>query len=57
MFYFFYKIVIFTVNKEKDDNQRAYCKFSQLRDRQTTLLMPFRASLCYEHTLLTNQNA
>ena len=40
-FVFFYKIVIFIVNKEKDDIRSAYCKFSQLRDSQTTLLTPF----------------
>ena len=33
MFYFFYKIIIFRLNKEKDDIQSAYCKFSQLGDR------------------------
>ena len=38
MFYFFYKIIIFSVNKEKDDIQSAYCKFSQLGDSQSTLL-------------------
>ena len=32
MFYFFYKIIIFIVNKEKDDIWSAYCKFSQLED-------------------------
>ena len=43
-FIFFKKIIIFIVNKEKDDIQRAYCKFSQLGDGQTTLLTPFS---CY----------
>ena len=43
-FYFFYKIVISVVDKEKDDIRSAYCKFSQLGDSQTTLLTPFRAS-------------
>ena len=42
MFYFFYKIIIFIVNKEKDDIRSAYCKFSQLGDGQTTLPTPFR---------------
>ena len=32
MFYFFYKIIIFILNKEKDDIQSAHCKFSQLGD-------------------------
>ena len=41
MFYFFYKIIVFTVNKEKDDIRSGYCKFSQLEDSQTTLLTPF----------------
>ena len=27
MFYFFYKIIIFIVNKEKDDIRSAYSKF------------------------------
>ena len=45
MFYFFYKIIIFIANKEKDDIQSTYCKFSQLGDScQTTLLTPF---LCF----------
>ena len=52
MFYFFYKIIILIVNKEKDDIRSAYCKFSQLRDSQTTLLTPFRASLHYENSLV-----
>ena len=49
MFYFFYKIIIFVVNKEKDNIRSAYCKFSQLGDSQTTLLTPFS---CYENTLV-----
>ena len=40
MFYFFYKIIIFIVNK-KDDIRSASCKFSQLGDSQTTLFTPF----------------
>ena len=40
MFYFFYKIIIFIVNKEEDDIRSAYCKFSQVGDSQTTLLTP-----------------
>ena len=35
MFYFFYIIIIFSVNKEKDDIQSAHCKFLQLVDSQT----------------------
>ena len=34
MFYFFYKIIIFSINKEKDDILSAYCKFSQFGDSQ-----------------------
>ena len=41
MFYFFSEIIIFIVNKEKDDVQSVYCKFSQLGDSQTTLLTTF----------------
>ena len=41
MFYLFYKIVIFSVNKKKDDLRSANCKFSQLGDSQTTLLTSF----------------
>ena len=36
MFYFFYEIIIFIVNKDKDDMRSAYCKFSQLGDILTT---------------------
>ena len=32
VFYFFYKIIICIVNKEKDSIQSAYCKLSQLGD-------------------------
>ena len=41
MSYFFYKIIIISVNKEKDDVQSAYCEFSQLGDSQTALLTSF----------------
>ena len=44
MFYFFYKIIIFSLNKEKDDIRSAYCKFSQLGDSQTYYSRHFRAS-------------
>ena len=44
MFYFFYKIIIFIVNKEKGYIRSSYCKFSYLGDSQTTLLKPF---LCF----------
>ena len=30
MFYLFYEIIIFSVNKEKDDIRSVYCKLSQL---------------------------
>ena len=30
MFYFFYKIIIFFINKEKDDIRSVYCKCLQL---------------------------
>ena len=45
MFYFFYKIIIFIVNREKDDIRNAYCKSSQLGKSQTTLSN-------YENTLV-----
>ena len=38
MFYFFYKIIIFSLNKEKDDIQSSYCKFSQLWDRSNLIV-------------------
>ena len=38
IFYFFYKIIIFSLNKEKDDIRSAYRKFLELGDSQTTLL-------------------
>ena len=41
MFYFFYKIIIFIVNKEKDDIRSAYGKFSELGDSHITLLTSF----------------
>ena len=51
MCYFFYKIIIFIVNKEKDDIQSVYCKFSQLGDSQTTLLTPFSCFIAlWKHT-------
>ena len=51
MFYFFYKIIIFIVNKEKDDIQSVYCTFSQLGDSQTTLLTPFSCFIAlWKHT-------
>ena len=47
MFYFFYEIIVFIVNKEKN----AYCKFSQLGDSQTTLLTPFSCFIAlWKHT-------
>ena len=51
MSYFFYKIIIFIVNKKKDCLRSAYCKFSQLWDRQTTLLTPFSCFIAlWKHT-------
>ena len=51
MFYFVYKIIIFSVNKEKDDIRSAYCKFSQLGDSQTTLFMSFSCYIAlWKHT-------
>ena len=51
MFYFFYKIIIFVVKKEKDDIRSAYCKFSLLGDSQTILLTPFSCFIAlWKHT-------
>ena len=51
MFYFFYKIVIFIVSKEKDGLLSAYCKFLQLWDSQNTLLKPFSCFIgLWKHT-------
>ena len=51
MFYFFHKIIIFMVNKEKDDIRSAYCEFSQLWDSQTTLLTSFSCFIAlWKHT-------
>ena len=52
MFYFFYKTIVFSVYKEKDDIRSAYCKFSQIGESQTTLQRPFRASQRHEITLV-----
>ena len=52
MFYFFYKIIIFSLNKEKDDIQSAYCKFSQLGDSQPHCSRYFRASKRDENTFV-----
>ena len=43
MFYFFYKKIIFSYNKEKDDIRGAYCKFSQFADSQPHCSRHFRA--------------
>ena len=53
MLYFFNKIIIFIVNKEKDDIRSAYCKFSQLGDSQTTLLTSFS---CFMKNTLVDQS-
>ena len=51
MFYFFYKIINFSLNKEKDDIQSAFCKFSKLGDSQTTLLASFSCFIAlWKHT-------
>ena len=51
MFYFFYKIIIFSVNKEKDDIRSVYCKFLQLADSQTTFLTSFSCFVAlWKHT-------
>ena len=50
-FYFFFKIIICIVNKEKGDIQSAHCKFSQLGDSQTSLLTPFSCVIAlWKHT-------
>ena len=54
MFYFFYKSIIFIVNKKKDDIRSAYCKFSQVGDSQTTWLTSFS---CFIALWKHNQNA
>ena len=51
MFYFFYKIIIFIVNKEKDNIRSAYCKFLQLGDKPHCS-RHFHASRRYENTLV-----
>ena len=50
--YFFYIIIIFSVNEEKDDKRSPYCKLSLLGDSQTTLLTPFSCFIRYENTLV-----
>ena len=51
MFCSFYKIIIFIVNKEKDDIRSAYCKLSQLGDSQTTWLTSFSCFIAlWKHT-------
>ena len=51
VFYFFYKIIIFTLNKEKDGLRSTYCKLSQLGDSQTTLLTSFSCFITlWKHT-------
>ena len=54
MFYSFYKIIIFSLNKEKDDTRSAYCKFSKLGDSQPHCSGNFGASWRYGTHLLTN---
>ena len=51
MFCAFYKIIIFIVNKEKDDIRSAYCKFLQLGDKPHCSQY-FHASERYENTLV-----
>ena len=51
MFYFFYKIIMFIVNKEKDDIQSVYGKFSELGDSHTPLLTSFSCFIAlWKHT-------
>ena len=52
MFYFFYKTIIFIANKEKDNIQSAYCKFSQLETVKPHCSRDFHASKHYENTLV-----
>ena len=57
MFYLFYKIIIFIVNKEKDDIPSAYCKFLQLKPQSNHIahVISVLHSAMKTH-LLTNQN-
>ena len=52
MFYFFYEIMIFSLNKEKDEIRSAYCKFLQLGNSQPYCSRHFSALQCYENTLV-----
>ena len=60
MFYFFYKIIIFSVDKEKDDKN--YTTARTVNSHNSETVKPhcsrhFRSSLRYENTLVvTNQN-
>ena len=56
MFCFFYKIIIFSLNKEKDDIRSAYCKFPQLGDSHPAHVIFVLHSAMKAH-LYTNQNA
>ena len=57
MFYFFYKIIIFIVNKKKDNIQSTYCKFSQLGDSMNHIAhIIFMLHSVMKTHLLTNQN-
>ena len=52
IFYFFYKIIIFIVNKEKDYMRSVYCKFPQLGDR--SLLSCWYSGYCTENSIMEN---
>ena len=49
-----YKIIIFSVNNEKDSMQSSYCKFSQLGGSQTTFIFMLPSAM--KTHLLTNLN-
>ena len=66
MFYFFYKIIIFRFNKEKDDIRSAYVYLNffhetvtshNLETEATILLVIFVLHSPMKTHLLTNQNA
>ena len=58
MFNFFYKIIIFIVNKEKDDTRSAYCKLSQLGDSANHIAhVIFVLHSAMKTHFQTNQNA
>ena len=58
MFYFFYKTIIFSLNKDKDDIRSAYCKFSQLNSETSMkhTLVDQSKSTCYPNYFINNSD-